>query len=50
MKYNIKLTSPMEHSPSWEANSHSTSKEIQAFYGNGSFIIIYKIARDRSLS
>jgi hypothetical protein len=35
----------MEQSSAWEANSHSASQEITAFYGTRKFIIQFTTAR-----
>jgi len=40
----------MEHSPSWEASSHSAGQEIPAFYGTRRFITVFKTTRHWSLS
>jgi hypothetical protein len=39
-----------EQSPSWEANSHSASQEIPAFYVTWRFITVFTTARHQSLS
>jgi hypothetical protein len=44
-----KLT-PMEQSPSWEADSHWLLKEFPAFYGSHRFITVSRRGRQWSLS